>query len=141
MLKHIIAQWEVNKHKLQEYFQTTNQKEYDSYRKILCKTIELATPIANEDYGYLYDIKEIKEIYDKNYQGTKIFIILIDMYQPGIEDYIITYIQYGSCSAYDTLYSIQCGNYDELPTDEQVKKYMTLALHLIQKMKPLYDLN
>lgn len=43
---------------------------------------------------------------------------------------------YGSCSGCDTLLSIS--QYDwGLPTDEKVEEYMTLCLHLVQRMKSL----
>ena len=45
---------------------------------------------------------------------------------------------YGSCSGCDTLLGIN--EYEDgLPNEEQVKDYMTLCLHLIQKLKPLTD--
>lgn len=41
-------------------------------------------------------------------------------------------------SGCDTLMAIS-GYSDELPNEEQVKDYMTLALHLVQKLKRLKD--
>jgi len=83
-----------------------------------------------------YDSKKITVIDDGDYQGTKIFIIPQDTYQPSIEDYLITDTYYGSCSGCDTLQGI-IGYSDDPPTEEQVKDYMMLSLHLIQKLRKL----
>ena len=55
-----------------------------------------------------------------------------------LEDYLITHTYYGSCSGCDTLQGINSYSC-ELPTEEQVKDYMTLALHLVQRMHRIKD--
>lgn len=53
-------------------------------------------------------------------------------YQPN--DYYFVKVGYGSCSGCDTLEGIR--NYEDgNPTEEQVKDYMTLALHVVQGLK------
>jgi hypothetical protein len=137
MIKEVIKQWDENKHKLEEYFRTTKQEEYSgSYKSILQKIIELVVT-EKDDYNK-YDATKITVVNDGDYQGTQIFLIPTDTYQPGIEDYLITHTYYGSCSGCDTLKAISSYE-DDLPTDEQVKEYMTLALHLVQKMKRITD--
>ena len=133
MIQELINQWEENKHKLEEYFKTTNQSEYSgSYKSILIKIFEICIP--NADKNYEFNVDKMTVIDDGDYQGTQIFIIPKDTYQPSVEDYVVTNTYYGSCSGCDTLQSI-CEYEDGIPTDEQVKEYMTLALHLVQKMK------
>ena len=75
---------------------------------------------------------------DGHYQGTIIFIIPKNDYQP--DKYVVTNTYYGSCSGCDTLQSI-CDDYDnnKQPNLQQIKDYMTLALHLLQKMRWLLD--
>ena len=136
MVQELILQWEENKFKLEDYFRTTKQSEYCSYKKIVTKIFELCLPMADEFFGF--DLSKMKVIDDGDYQGTQIFIIPKNMYQPSIYDYIMTNTYYGSCSSCDTLLSIYNYN-DGLPTDEQVKDYMTLALHLVQKLKWLAE--
>ena len=137
MIQEIVKQWEENKYKLEEYFTKTKQGEYSgSYKKILEKVIELV--ITKKDEYNNYDYEKISVIDDGDYQGTQIFLIPSTTYQPGVSDYLITNTYYGSCSGCDTLQSIS--NYDDdFPTEEQVKEYMTLSLHLVQKMKYLND--
>lgn len=134
MITELVKQWEENKHKLEEYFKTTKQDKYDNYETIVKKIFELCIPKANAYSGW--DLDKMTVIDDGEYQGTQIFIIPIDTYQPSIEDYVITNTHYGSCSGCDTLLAISDYD-DDLPTEEQVKKYMTLSLHLVQKLKRL----
>jgi len=134
MIKELLKQWEENKHKLEEYFKTTKQDEYNSYETIVKKIFEICLPKATDYNGW--DLEKITVIDDGGYQGTQIFIIPTDTYQPSLEDYVMTDNDYGSCSGCDTLLSIS--EYDcDLPTKEQVKDYMTLSLHLVQKLKRL----
>lgn len=62
-----------------------------------------------------------------------------DVYQPEIEDYLMTHTYYGSCSGCDTLLKIIDFYEEDYPNEEQVKQLMTLSLHLIQRMKPLCE--
>jgi hypothetical protein len=134
MIIELVKQWEENKHKLEEYFKTTNQDEYRSYEDIVKKIFEICIPKAINNGSW--DLESMTVIDDGHYQGTQIFIIPIDSYQPSVEDYVMTDTYYGSCSGCDTLLSI-CDYGDGLPDDEQIKEYMTLALHLVQKIKRL----
>ena len=133
MLQDIIKQWDANKARLEEYFKTTEQKEYCvSYLDIVKKIFEL---VLTEKH---YQPEKITVVDDGDYQGTQIFLIPEGTYQPSVDEYIITHTYYGSCSGCDTLQGIN-GYEDGLPTDEQVKDYMVLALHLVQRMKRLKD--
>lgn len=131
MIQEIIKQWEENKYKLEEYFKETKQSEYSDYKEIVKALFYHCIPQADEYSGW--NLEKMTVIDDGDYQGTQIFIIPKDTYQPSAEDYIVTDTYYGSCSGCDTLQSISSYNY-ELPTDSQVKEYMTLALHLVQKL-------
>ncbi len=136
MIEAIVKQWDANKHKLEEYFATTKQEDYSDYKTIVVKLFELViTEIENEWSGTdEFDISKMTVIDDGDYQGTTIYIIPKNTYQPSISDYVITDNYYGSCSGCDTLLAIS--NYDDdLPSKEQVKEYMTIALHLVQKLR------
>lgn len=134
MIKEIIERWEKNKHKLEKYFKETSQSEYSVYEKIVKKLFELVI----NDAKISYNTDQITLIDDGDYQGTLIFIIPKAVYQPSVDNYLMTSVSYGSCSGCDTLQAINdsgCSN--KLPDEEQVKDYMLLALHLIQNMKKL----
>lgn len=128
MVQEFIKQWDDNKHLLEEYFTITPQSKYSCYKDIVKKIFELV--ITKQEF----DISKLTVIDDGDYQGTQLFIIPLDTYQPSKSDYVITDNEYGSCSGCDTLQGIN--NYENgLPNKEQVKEYMTLSLHLIQKLK------
>ena len=128
MRKEIVKQWEANKHLLEEWFKTTKQSEYDEYKTIVTKVCELVLTDKK------YKLDEITEIDNGDYQGTLLYAIPEDTYQPAEYEYLFTTVSYGSCSGCDTLQGISEYS-DGLPTEEQVKEYMTLALHLVQHMK------
>lgn len=139
MDKKIISLWDKNKCKLKEYFTTTNQSEYDNYLKLV--ELIVAKILNNEDDcdDSNYDIDNITMIDDGNWQGTLIFLIPKKTYQPSVYEYLVTYVYYGTCPGCDILQSIY-GYESGLPNEEQINDYMTLCLHLIQRMKPLYDI-
>ena len=132
MITEIIKKWEENKLKLEEYFKTTKQKEYTNYKTIVQKIFELIINTSEDNYEN-FAIGKMTVIDDGDYQGTQIFIVPKDTYQPSAKDYIVTDTYYGSCAGCDTLQAILSYD-DELPSESQVKEYMTLALHIVQKM-------
>ena len=137
MIQEIVKKWEENKYKLEEYFRTTKQEKFASYEAIVQKIFELVIN-SDEDSYERFNINKMTVIDDGDYQGTQIFIIPKDTYQPNIDDYLITHTYYGSCSGCDVIEGIR--NYSSgLPTEQQVKEYMILALHLVQKMKRITD--
>ena len=137
MIQEIVKKWEENKYKLEEYFSTTKQEKFASYEAIVQKIFELVIN-SDEDSYERFNINKMTVIDDGYYQGTQIFIIPKDTYQPNIDDYLITHTYYGSCSGCDVIEGIR--NYSSgLPTEQQVKEYMILALHLVQKMKRITD--
>ena len=144
MIKEFVEAWEENKNKLEDYFRNTVQEEYDEYSKIVTKLFRIViNPYLEKLDKYPlekgFDVKNMTIVDDGSYQGTQIFIIPLKTYQPDITDYIYTNTYYGSCSGCDTLLSISSYNTDKKPDEEQIKNYMTLALHLLQKCKWLEE--
>jgi hypothetical protein len=133
MIKEIIQKWEENKIKLEEYFKTTKQEEYLSYETIVRKIFEICINVSDQDYDN-FNLERLHVIDDGHYQGTEIFIIPKNVYQPSAEDYIVTDTYYGSCAGCDTLQGICDYESDTFPNEVQLNNYMTLALHLVQKM-------
>lgn len=76
----------------------------------------------------------IHEIDDGEYQGTLLFVIPADGYQPY--DYWYVKVNYGSCSGCDTLMAILEGDYGDT-IDEKVDSLFTLALHIVQGLKKI----
>lgn len=85
------------------------------------------------------DPERVHMIDDGDYQGTLLFLVAADSYQP--DEYWYVRVDYGSCSGCDTLEAISDYSSepptDEPPTDEQADEYTTLALHVVQGMAKL----
>ena len=144
MIDELVKAWDKNKSNLEDYFKTTRQCEYDKYgelvkilfEKVINPYFEELTRDDDFEYHYFkirksFDLKHITEIDNGDYQGTLIYIIPLNTYQPSVHEHLCVYVYYGSCSGCDTLLGIS--NYDTgLPTEEQVREYMLLCLHMIQ---------
>ena len=148
MIQWLNEKWFQNKDKLENYFRTHKQEEYSSYQDILRATLENIVNIDTDDWDKRFDLDKIHVIDDGDYQGTLIFLIPKDGYQPDEDMYLITFIWYGSCSGCDTLLNVQeswdiesdDGEYMGLPNTIQLQDYMTLALHLIENARWLENL-
>lgn len=129
MIKKFVKKFEEKKEVLKAIFR---EEHPDSYLEIVKNLVKTIAEGENE-----YDTmnpEHIYEIDDGDYQGTKLYIISAGGYPPNI--YYTTNTYYGSCPGCDTLQSIRCYSNNK-PTKEQVKDYMTLALHLVQKLKEI----
>ena len=130
MLKWVIEDWEKNKHLLEKKIRKTNQYKF-TYKWFVRNIAKIILH---------FEKPKIYEIDDGYYQGTLLYLLVDkDIYQPKQYDYLTTFVDYGSCSGCDTLMQIQDGDpykeYDEIPDDNQTKEYMTLCLHIVQRMK------
>ena len=128
MIKKFIDCWDKRKAKVEDYFKNNHP---DNYKHIVEKVISIL--YDDNDYSYEYpSIKRIHEINDGDYQGTLLYVIGSNDYQPS--DYWFVKVDYGSCGGCDTLQAIlDSVNYDDdKPTEDQVKQYMQLALHILQ---------
>ena len=138
MIKKFVEKWDKYKGNLENYFRNTRQEEYQDYKDIVKALFENVINKDETDSWNKFNLEEMTLIDDGDYQGTQIFIIPLDTYQPDINSYVVTNTYYGSCSGCDTLLGIS--NYEQgLPTDKQIKDYMELALHLLQKCKWLEE--
>lgn len=121
MLKYCVDQWEKNKGNLREALEQFDfDKDYMGYKVLMSLII---THILENKW----DSENFTTIDDGDYQGTLLFVIPERCYQPNAENYLMTYVEYGSCSCCDTMLAI-------LGSDTMVEDLMTLALHMIQHM-------
>lgn len=135
MEQKFIDLWFKNKNKLKEELIAHRDLEYCTYADLLKLTIQC---IINRDSEDELDVDKIIQIDNGDYQGTLIFIIPRDTYQPAEYEHYVTYVDYGSCSYCDTLLHIQA-DYNYVSKDQQVDDFMTLCLHMIERMKKLYS--
>ncbi len=135
MLKILVQKWDKNKNRLKRYLEEATNLNSCSYLDLVKITF---THIYNCDDMTVTDlnIEDITEIDNGDYQGTLLFLIPFNTYQPSESEYLMTYVGYGSCSGCDILQGIQdCG--DEKLTDEQVKDFMILCKDILSNtIKP-----
>lgn len=121
MLKILLEQWDKNKDALREKLATL--PDYFDYKDLVKVAFEeiynRALPVDHLNCCVL-DTESITVIDDGDYQGTQLFLIPFDTYQPSESEYLLTYVGYGSCSGCDTLLSILDDSPDER-TDDLLK--------------------
>lgn len=130
MIKEFVDAFEAAKPSLEACLKTKHPENYKDLVVMVVKTLsEIGT-------YYYPDSTRVHEIDDGKYQGTLVYVIAAEGYQPN--KYWFVKVSYGSCSGCDTLQAIS-GYSSEPPTDEQVKDYMSLMLHIVQGLKELGD--
>ena len=129
MIKEFVDLFMSRKNELELVFK---EKHPENYKEIVEDVVGLLT---TKGFGGI-DKDRIHEIDDGSCQGTLLYIIAEKGYQP--DDYWYVKVGYGSCSGCDTLEGIR-GYNNEPPNDEQVKDYMTLALHIVQGLRKMGD--
>lgn len=103
------------------------------YKDIVSIVIRAISSDAKDSFP---DPERIHEIDDGDYQGTLVYVIGEKGYQPS--EYWYVKIGYGSCSGCDSLKDINEFSKGK-PTEEEVNKYMLLALHVVQGLKRMGD--
>lgn len=129
MINEIITKWENNKKNLQGWFAKNHPIDY---QQIVTKLFELVINIP----FFKWDIGKMVILDTGGYQGDQIYLI-----QSMDGPWMVTHNKYGSCSGCDTLEAI-CDRDDRKagpPLKHHVEGYMTLALHLVQKMRWITD--
>ena len=133
MLKIIVSHWDKNKDKLRSILAERtdlNSVNYEDLVKLTFETIyNNGLDGLNADY-YSLDLDKIHVIDDGDYQGTLLFLIPFNSYQPCEYEYLMTYVGYGSCSGCDTLQAIQDYGEEKL-TDQQVEDFMKLCKDIL----------
>ena len=136
MVKIMKELWGVNQDKLRKALSedtNLNSCDYEYLLKLVFNTIYNT---SDEGANNPLDLNRITVIDDGGYQGTLLFLIPFDTYQPSEGEYIMTYIGYGSCSGCDALQAAQAWE-DGLLTEEQVTDFMVICKDLIcNSIKP-----
>lgn len=128
MIQEFIDAFMANKDQIREEFA---KKHPDGYADVVRAVINA---IGSEDSYGKPDPGRIHQIDDGDYQGTLLFVIAANGYQP--DDYWFVKVGYGSCSGCDTLQAISDYS-SEPPTEAQLDQYMILALHVVQGLKTM----
>lgn len=136
MIEEFVKYWEAHKDNLKLWFEgKLVDGEEPTYKDIV---VAIVDNVFNADDNYASFSTDVVELDDGDYQGTKIFIIHRDIYEPDLDDYYYTSDYYGSCGGCDTLLGI----YETVPDDkEKVKLLMNVALNLLQRFHKFLDGN
>jgi hypothetical protein len=126
MMKIVKDRWDKNQNLLRAEFEkkTLNDLQWLRYKDLVVFAFEF---VYNDDDDYNVKVEHIVEIDDGDYQGTLIYTIPFDVYQPSEGEYLMTFVGYGSCSCCDTLQAIQCQDNKDLIVND----LMTLCLHIL----------
>lgn len=121
-------------------FDAKREEVKDNLRKLLIDNyyrfdyidiVKIVIEAVHDGYG-TPDPERIHEIDDGEYQGTLLFVIPSDTYQPYRYWYVK--VDYGSCTVCDTLQGILAGDYGDT-IDKKADALFTLALHIVQGLK------
>lgn len=135
MIKYCLRKWEENKEKLEKSLLEDKDLNSCGYKHLVEKVVEV---ILNNGEGEIWSVGGITEIDDGDCQGTLLYLIPKNTYQPSEYEYLMTYVNYGSCSGCDTLQAIQDYGKDEI-TDGQLKDFMSLCEDLVCCMIKPYN--
>jgi len=125
MLQEFVDIFIAHRNELEEYFQ---QHEPADYGVIVKETIGLLRK-HGAHLEAVPDPERITEVDHGDYQGTLVFVVGEEGYQPST--YWTMVCSYGSCSGCDTIEKIMTIK----TTTGRAREYADLALHLIQKIK------
>lgn len=130
MIQEFVDRFIAAKPRLMDEFSKRHPEDYKEIVRAVVSTL------SSEDGWRDPDPDRIHQIDDGEYQGTLVFVIAAQGYQPS--DYWYVRVGYGSCSGCDTLQAISSYS-SEPPTPEQAEDYWTLALHVVQGLKKMGD--
>jgi hypothetical protein len=130
MLKKLLEKWNENKDLLKRELAIRTDLNSCDYKDLVKLTFEIIFNTGCERYGENLCTEKITEIDNGSYQGTLLFLIPFDTYQPNEYEYLMTYVGYGSCSGCDALQAIQ-GYIDGKLTERQVNNFMGLCKDII----------
>lgn len=146
MIEEFVKAWDKNNHKLLEHFKKEAPAGYEGIVKKLVDIV--INPYLRETSEYPIqcglNINRMTVIDDGDYQGSLLYIIPFDVYQPSPDEYVATSVYYGSCSVCDTFQGIESEmefddkTYRYIITDNIAQEFHTLALHLLQGFRFLY---
>lgn len=127
MITEFVERFMSNKGELEKHFAAGHPNGY-------LDIVRAVVDVVKGDEFDSMDPSRIHVIDDGEYQGRLLFVIAASDCQP--RDYWYVTVAYGSCSGCDTLKAIHDYSSDP-PTADQIKDYMTLALHIVQGLKKL----
>lgn len=133
MLKYCLTKWDTNKEVLRNALIQDNQLNSCGYDYIVKQVVRYILNDGTDEnsfhvFGY-WNAEKIVEIDHGDWQGTLLYVIPLDTYQPSDYEYLMTSVGYGSCSGCDTLQHLQCSNHTGV-----IDQYMALCKDIVTNM-------
>lgn len=139
MIRYCLDKWKKNKKALMEDLKNDKTLNECDYYYLVQKVVAIILNGSGyEELDMKWDTGNITEVDNGHYQGTLLYLIPSTIYHPSEDEYLMTYINYGSCSACDTLKSIQVWE-DCKITDGQVNDFMRLCKDIVCNMIRPYN--
>lgn len=140
MLVFCREQWDKNKKLLEEELCCRDLSQLDSYEDVFGLIIEVI--LNNNDKELKWDVSKLTRVDDGDYQGTILFVIPEDCYQPDEASYLMGYVGYGSCSGCDALQAITPSPWgeEEYDVNKTVSEFMRLAAQMLSGIVRPYNL-
>ena len=135
MLNVCVKQWYENKELLKDALENDRDledREYKDLVKLVFKYV-INPNLPDAESNGLWDYTRITEIDEGNYQGTLLYLIPRETYQPKFDDYLITCVDYGSCTVCDTLKNIRA-RAGEVSKEKTIKSYLDLCRNIVQQI-------
>lgn len=136
MIKYCYEKWNKNQNNLRQAIEcNANEIKECDYHYLVKLVVDNILNDGTDYYGE-WSTDKITVIDNGDYQGTLLFLIPRDTYQPSCDKYLMTYSYYGSCSGCDTLLNIQ----SEMPwedgqlTKQNISDIMVLCKDLVMNM-------
>lgn len=139
MIKYCLDKWNRNNKRLEAAMATDTHLNSCGYEYLVKLVVDYILNDETNGYSDTWDSGKITVIDNGDYQGTQLFIIPNNSYQPCEWEYLMTYVEYGSCGGCDTLLSIQGWDCDATPSETQLRDYMTLCRDLVIRMIKPYN--
>lgn len=140
MIKYALRKWDAGRDTLRRIISQTEKAEryywnYIDIVKMVCRCILNVNMIEGDPE---IDVDKITMIDNGDYQGTLLFMLPFCTYQPPSEsDYLMTFVDYGSCSGCDTLQIIQSN--DDPSDQDMTDSYLTLCRDIVNNIIRPYN--
>lgn len=130
MIQEFVDRFMAAKDEIMDDMRQSNPQSYDDLVRIAVRAV-----VDTDSYDHP-DVDRMHIIDDGHYQGTRLFIIPSDRYQPS--KYWIIFVSYGNCSGCDTFQANHgYRDNDEPIPQKELDGNWTMMLHMMQSMKEI----
>lgn len=138
MIKYFVDKWNQNENYLKQAIENSNNRGSWHYIDLVKLVVENILNNNLDSSDYEFDSKYITEIDNGDRGGTLLYLIPRKWYQPAEYEYIMTFVDYGSCSQCDALKSIS-ETFRDVSDEQGVKECMELCKDLVCNMIKPYN--